>query len=204
MGARPGFAVFCSGRCFRDLSGCSFVTGCGWSGTSNLLLEPQASSRREELQYDREGGPRPCRIREGLFSVLRRSTGDGLDGPFTSSLHRIHEQSECEIDALVPARLPQQAIQCLTPVSHLRRRRTYTLRLTSAGRRTSASHKGQNPSLRIRRWEDCPPCRSIIQVEVHSRWGRGLLRVQPSPMLLYTVSPSQLPDWLVFCVARVT
>src|SRR6218665_3547644 len=35
-----------------------------------------------------------------------------------------------------------------TPVSHLRRRRTYTLRLTSAGRRTSASHKGQNPSLR--------------------------------------------------------
>src|SRR6218665_3974483 len=31
-----------------------------------------------------------------------------------------------------------------------------------------------------------------------------LLRVQPSPMLLYTVSPSQLPDWLLFCVTRVT
>src|SRR6218665_3127880 len=44
------------------------------------------------------------------------------------------------------ARLPQQAIQCLTPVSHLRGRRTYTLRLTCAGRRTSASLKGQNPS----------------------------------------------------------
>src|SRR6218665_1793194 len=31
-----------------------------------------------------------------------------------------------------------------------------------------------------------------------------LLRVQPSPMLLYTVSPSQLPDWLLLCVTRVT
>src|SRR6218665_1602751 len=115
------FAVFCSGRCFRDLSGCSFVTGCGWSGTSNLLLEPQASSRREELQYDREGGPRLGRSCEGLFSVLRRSTSDGLDGPFTSPLHRIHEQAQSS------ARLTQQAIQCLTPVSHLRRRRTHIL-----------------------------------------------------------------------------
>ena len=32
----------------------------------------------------------------------------------------------------------------------------------------------------------------------------SLLRVQPSPMLLYTVSPSQLPDWLLFCVTPVT
>ena len=30
-----------------------------------------------------------------------------------------------------------------------------------------------------------------------------VLRVQPSPMLLYTVSPSQLPDWLLFCVLHV-
>src|SRR6218665_1281968 len=43
-----------------------------------------------------------------------------------------------------------------------------------------------------------------------SRWrntrfaGGGLLRVQPSPMLLYTVSPPQLPDWLLLCVTRVT
>jgi len=36
-----------------------------------------------------------------------------------------------------------------------------------------------------------------------------LLRVQPSPMLLYTVSPSHLPDWMLFCgytcdLSRVT
>jgi len=30
-----------------------------------------------------------------------------------------------------------------------------------------------------------------------------LLRVQPSPMLLYTVSPSHLPDWMLLCILHV-
>src|SRR6218665_169812 len=47
----------------------------------------------------------------------------------------------------LPARFSQQASECLTPVSRLGRRRISTMRLTSAGCRTSASHKGQNPSL---------------------------------------------------------
>ena len=38
----------------------------------------------------------------------------------------------------------------------------------------------------------------------HGHTFDDLLRVQPSPMLLYTVSPSQLPDWLLFCVTPVT
>src|SRR6218665_1544612 len=213
------FAVFCSGRCFRDLSGCSFVTGCGWSGTSNLLLKPQASSRREELQYDREGGPRLGRSCEGLFSKLRRSTGDGLDGPFTSPLHRNHKQPECQVDALVfraatsytgrqaptrkaqsSARLTQQAIQCLTPVSHLRRRRTCTLRLTSAGRRTSASHKGQNPSLRI------SPVGSLSTVPLHRRVppGGGTLSSRGEVCYVYSLPPcyftqSALPNYQTGC-----
>src|SRR6218665_2296993 len=68
--------------------------------------------------------------------------------------------------------------------------------------------KGQNPSLRCRRWEVCPPCHSIVCLH-SSTWrntrsaGGGLLRVQPSPMLLYRVSPSNLPDWLLLCVLHV-
>src|SRR6218665_1940107 len=76
--------------------------------------------------------------------------------------------------------LPQQAIQCLTPVSHLRRRRTHTLRLTSTGCRTSASHKGQNPSLQLK---DCPSRRFIV---VCLRVGEKVCYMDSLPLPYFT------------------
>src|SRR6218665_1644453 len=98
------------------------------------------------------------------------------------------------------ARLPQQAIQCLTPVSHLRRRRTYTLRLTSAGRRTSASKKGQNPSLRN------SPVGRLSTVPLHRRVppGGGPLPLRGEVCYVYSLplcyfTQSALPKYQTGC-----
>src|SRR6218665_2753175 len=65
----------------------------------------------------------------------------------------------------------QQASECLTPVSCVRRLRKHCdSRLQVV--EPSASHKGQNPSLQISTvLEDCPPRRSnvVLSPEKHSR-----------------------------------
>src|SRR6218665_1216564 len=52
-------------------------------------------------------------------------------------------------------------------------------------------------------WSPESACGSVIWTSGRAYY-MYVLRVQPSPMLLYTVSPSQLSDWSLFCVTRVT
>src|SRR6218665_3875904 len=77
---------------------------------------------------------------------------------------------------------------------------TYTLRLTSAGRRTSASHKGQNPSLRN------SPVGRLSTVPLHRRGPprRGPFTLRGKVCYVYSLplcyfTQSALPNYQTGC-----